>query len=116
MVVRLPGLQRSFHFMPVHPADRKLLLGYFDQLVGIGLYLVEGYDIATMDADKIVRRKAAFNKGYGLPGDDPPGRGDYFAIILQAFDIDNIFQRYLLYLSVGTEMDESFDCCFIFHR
>src|SRR5437899_745913 len=116
MVMRLPGLQRSFHLMPVHPPDGELLPAYFDQFTGIGLYLIERYDIAAMNTDKTFRRKGAFNEGYGLPGDDPPGRGDYFAIILQAFNIDNIIQGDLLYLPVGTEMDESFACRFVFHR
>lgn len=47
--------------MAIHPANGQLLLRNLNELIGIGLYFIDRYEIASMNADKAVRREVVLD-------------------------------------------------------
>lgn len=56
--------------MAIHPANGQLLLRNLNELIGIGLYFIDRYEIASMNADKAVRREVVLDGRNGLTGND----------------------------------------------
>ena len=47
--------------MTIHPADGKFLLRHLNKLIRIGLDLIDGYEITSVNADKAVRRETVLD-------------------------------------------------------